>query len=216
MNRSFIAGKWLNKPIGYDSFEDCLLHSHCSSGASGQGKNLRTYGTVETQPPVGLELCVSAQNIFLRKRTAQGHSVPAAGSQQPPCAPRGVHCFFRHYHPEVLLSQLPLPAPFPTPFSSDSLFLIWMTALTTYASEHTLNGKSFTTTLPYTFLQVSKWQCLQQWQFKKIICIYLLGRTRSQLQACAIFGCGMWTLSCATWGLVPWPGVEPLHWECRV
>ena len=24
-----------------------------------------------------------------------------------------------------------------------------------------------------------------------------------------IFSCGMWTLGCSTWGLVPWPGTEP-------
>ena len=26
--------------------------------------------------------------------------------------------------------------------------------------------------------------------------------------ACGIFSCGMWTLSCSMWDLVPWPGIE--------
>ena len=29
------------------------------------------------------------------------------------------------------------------------------------------------------------------------------------LAACRIFCCGMWTLSCSMWDLVPWPGMEP-------
>ena len=43
--------------------------------------------------------------------------------------------------------------------------------------------------------------------------------------ACRVFSCGMWTLSCCMWGLVPWPGVEPgpvalgvwslSHWTTR-
>ena len=31
-----------------------------------------------------------------------------------------------------------------------------------------------------------------------------------------IFSCGIWTLSCSLWDLVPWPGIKtqaPLHWE---
>ena len=33
--------------------------------------------------------------------------------------------------------------------------------------------------------------------------------------ACGIFRCGMPTLNCSMWGLVPWPGMEPgpLHWK---
>ena len=36
--------------------------------------------------------------------------------------------------------------------------------------------------------------------------------------ACRIFSCGMGTLSCIIWDLVPWPGWEPqaLLWECRI
>ena len=42
--------------------------------------------------------------------------------------------------------------------------------------------------------------------------------------ACGIFGCGMGTLSCSMWDLVPWPGIEPgpalgarnrSHWTTR-
>ena len=43
--------------------------------------------------------------------------------------------------------------------------------------------------------------------------------------ACRIFSCSMWTLSCGTWDLVPWPGMEPMatalgvrsvsHWTTR-
>ena len=45
------------------------------------------------------------------------------------------------------------------------------------------------------------------------------------LEACRIFSCGLWTLSCSMWDLVPWPGIEsrPLalgawilsHWITR-
>ena len=32
---------------------------------------------------------------------------------------------------------------------------------------------------------------------------------------CGIFSWGIWTLTCITWDLVPWPAVElgPLHWK---
>ena len=59
---------------------------------------------------------------------------------------------------------LPSPLPFLQILTS-----LWMTALNAYATEQTLDGKSFTTTLPYTFLQFSKRQCLQQWQLKNIL-----------------------------------------------
>ena len=33
---------------------------------------------------------------------------------------------------------------------------------------------------------------------------------------CRIFSCGMQTLSCSMWGLVPWPGIEPRPLALRV
>ena len=29
------------------------------------------------------------------------------------------------------------------------------------------------------------------------------------IEACRIFSCGMWTLHCGMWYLVPWPGIKP-------
>ena len=68
------------------------------------------------------------------------------------------------------------------------------------------------------------------WTFLKILFIYLavwgigcgildlwslLCCVGSLVEACGIFNCGMWTLSCNMWDLVPQLGIEPgpLHWE---
>ena len=40
--------------------------------------------------------------------------------------------------------------------------------------------------------------------------------SRVLVAAWGIFSCGMWTIRCSMWDLVPWPGIEqgnPLHWE---
>ena len=53
----------------------------------------------------------------------------------------------------------------------------------------------------------------------------LVAARRSFTVAFGIFSCGMWTLSCIMWGLVPWPRTEPgplalgawslSHWTTR-
>ena len=51
--------------------------------------------------------------------------------------------------------------------------------------------------------------------FQLFLCIWL---RRVLVMALRMFSGGMWTLSCGTWDLVPWSGMEPrpLHWEWGV
>ena len=53
--------------------------------------------------------------------------------------------------------------------------------------------------------------------FKKIF-IHLFDCARSHLphSGSSIFSCSMRTHSCSVWDLVPWPGIEPRHWEHEV
>ena len=82
--------------------------------------------------------------------------------------------------------------------------------------------------IPFWYLKISSLLmlvicvCL----FKKILFIYLFIWPHWVLvAACRTISCGLWTLSCDMWGLVPWPEMEPgppvsgvwspSHWATR-
>ena len=61
----------------------------------------------------------------------------------------------------------------------------------------------------YLFILFLKFIYLFIW----LLCVLVAARgifvEGSLVEACGIFSCGMRTLSCSVWDLVPWPGIEP-------
>ena len=63
------------------------------------------------------------------------------------------------------------------------------------------------------------WSAAWEWRFLKASQKSLLLFLKFIYLAALGLSCNMWILSCDTWDLVPWPGIEPghpLHWESRV